>query len=60
MTRDVLTETDEAALETHSASTVATWQEPGEKPLHVRTRIRAGAATTETNPLLISKPLCPA
>jgi len=64
MTRHVLTEKDEATLETSSASTAATWQEQGEKTLPVRTRIRAGvcecATLTETpQPAVPAAPLCP-
>ena len=58
MTRHVLTEKDEAALETRSASTAATWQEEA-KTLHVRTCIRAGAVLPGTDDLLICKPLSP-
>ena len=58
MTRHVSTEKDEATLEAHSASAAATQQEQRAETLHVRTRIRAGAATAQTTPPLVVAPSC--
>lgn len=61
MSRHVLTDKAEATLETSRPAATATRQPQEETLLHVRTRLRAGAMTTETRPpSLTSEQLCPA